>query len=362
MIVDNSLALTGAFKSIAEVTSKIDSAKFYFAIPSKSAMILDLRKREMDVISLNFIEISRSVSAILYFPFLIWNSIRLLRYIKKNCIEIVHVNDMYNMCGVAVKLIRPKTKVVYHVRLMPDSYIRSLYHFFVYLIRKYSDRVISVSEAVKSKLEKLGLASILIYDSIKISEKHDVKNFTQGVKLLYLANFTKGKGHEYAIRAFSIAKRQVPNLHLVIAGGDLGLGRNKLYKRDLQREVVRLGLTNCIVFRGFIDDTERIIKEADIFLNFSESESFSITCLEAVTYGVPLIVTDCGGPSEIFENEVSGLLVPNKGVEEMAAAIVRLSQNKNLREDFSREGKRYVAAKFGQLKSAEALSSVYISL
>ncbi|MEQ9414377.1 MAG: glycosyltransferase family 4 protein, partial [Cyclobacteriaceae bacterium] len=330
--------------------------------PNESKLHNMLNRDGVKVLSLPLIELQKNYLLFLYLPFLLFNSFRIARFIKQNGIDVLHINDMYNMCGIALKLFRPGTKVVYHIRLMPDSYVKSLYGFFIYLIRRFADQVISVSEAVKIQLDKFELFSVLVYDAIKVTEKYDVKNLTRGNKLLYLANFSKGKGHDHAIKAFAAAKTRVPDLQMVIAGGDMGMRKNELYKKDLEREVKRLEFTDSIEFRGYVDDTEQIIKDSDIFLNFSESESFSITCLEAVTYGIPLIATDCGGPSEIFENEVSGLLVPNKGIEEMAEAIVRLSQNKSLRESFSQKGKKYVTTKFGLLKSAEALSSVYIGL
>ena len=53
-------------------------------------------------------------------------------------------------------------------------------------------------------------------------------------------------------------------------------------------------------FDGFAANTEVAMKGHDMVLNFSEAESFSLTCLDALYYGVPLIATDCGGPAELF--------------------------------------------------------------
>jgi glycosyltransferase involved in cell wall biosynthesis len=111
-----------------------------------------------------------------------------------------------------------------------------------------------------------------------------------------------------------------------------------------------------------VDDVEKLMKSSDIFLNFSESESFSLTCLEALVYGVPLIASDSGGPGELFEHEQSGLLVPNRDLSAMTAAIVRLSKDQKLRERFALEGRQYVTKKFGIEKSASALTNVYTQI
>jgi glycosyltransferase involved in cell wall biosynthesis len=114
----------------------------------------------------------------------------------------------------------------------------------------------------------------------------------------------------------------------------------------LIRRVKELGLASVISFNDFTDETEKIIKESDIILNFSEAESFSMTCAEASFYGRPVIATKCGGPEEIIMHNFSGLLVENRNVREMKEAILKLSRNKELREEMGRAGKKFVREKF----------------
>ncbi|HEY3430726.1 MAG TPA: glycosyltransferase family 4 protein, partial [Cyclobacteriaceae bacterium] len=114
-----------------------------------------------------------------------------------------------------------------------------------------------------------------------------------------------------------------------------------------------------VEFRDHVDDVEQLMKSVDVVLNFSESESFSLTCLEALFYGTPLIATDCGGPAELFENEISGLLVPNRDAQAMTAAMVKLSLDQKSREAFSQAGKKFATEKFHIEKSARILESLY---
>jgi glycosyltransferase involved in cell wall biosynthesis len=108
-----------------------------------------------------------------------------------------------------------------------------------------------------------------------------------------------------------------------------------------------------------VTDTEAKIKAADIVLNFSESESFSLTCLDALFFGTPLIASDCGGPAELFEPERSGLLVPNRDVPAMSAAIVRLAASAELRQQFVPAGRAYVRQKFAPAHTYQALAALY---
>ncbi len=117
-----------------------------------------------------------------------------------------------------------------------------------------------------------------------------------------------------------------------------------------------------IEWAEFTDDVEREYKHADVILNFSESESFSITCLEALYFGRPLIATDCGGPAEIIDNMESGWLVKNKNIDEMAEAMLSLATNEVLRESFSVEGRIRSREKFGLEKTSFRLRDLYNSV
>ena len=81
-------------------------------------------------------------------------------------------------------------------------------------------------------------------------------------------------------------------------------------------------------------------------LNFSEGESFSMTCLEAAFYGTPVIATRCGGPEEIIEDGQTGILVPVKDIDAMQTAILKLAGDVSLRKRLAAAGKEYVRQKF----------------
>lgn len=365
LILDNSNGVTGAFRSIYSITQKIQNDyEFYYGVPDQSKLIDFLKSEGKIVSSFPFLELQRNYKVIFYLPFLILNTWRILRFVRQHHISVVHVNDLYNMCGVLIKLVNRNIKVVYHVRLLSNSYISMAYRFFVRLIARHADSVIAVSESVKRELSEFGLNPVVVYDALSI-EKYPPrvqKSKNLSIALLYLANFIPGKGHNYAIQAFAIARTQIPELKMIMAGGDLGLEKNILLKNKLKKAVEEMGLSDKITFYGFVEDVEKLMKTSDIVLNFSESESFSLICLEALTYGVPLIATNSGGPKELFDHEQSGLLVPNRDVNAMASAIFRLAGNRELQARFAKAGKEYVLKKFSADESAQSLRSLYLQI
>jgi len=228
-----------------------------------------------------------------------------------------------------------------------------------------SRQIVCVSAAVKSYFANVPQAQI-VYDPLPSSELHPMPTHVAQpdgtVHLLYLSNYIQGKGQDLALKAFIQAYAQNNTLRLHFVGGDMGLRKNREFKQRLKIATQEASLQEVVSFGDFTTDVEAIIKAADIVLNFSESESFSLTCLDALFYGTPLIASDCGGPAELFEHGSSGLLVPNRDVAAMAEAIVGLAADKKMRDTFAQAGRAYVRRKFASVATYQALGSLYRQL
>ena len=209
LIIDNSVAFTGAFKSAlkqAKLLSEIGN--FMFLIPRGSSNHQILIKEGFRVYSIPMVEISRSWEKnLLYFPALFVNYFRLRSIVKKEKIEIIQVNDFYNLLGALMKIFGYKGKLITYVRFLPSSIPVILRKTWIWIAWKFSLRVICVSDAVKMQMPKRENI-IRIYNPAILEEKHiqpaSVEK-TEKIKLLYLANYIKGKGQEKALEAFAIA-------------------------------------------------------------------------------------------------------------------------------------------------------------
>jgi glycosyltransferase involved in cell wall biosynthesis len=267
--------------------------------------------------------------------------------------------------GVIAKMFAPSVKLVTHVRRLPNSFPSFLSRTWLWLHEKFSDQVISVSKAVQRQLGD-NHYSRLIYDGIYYSEKYSrqvIKSRKDStINLLYLSHYIPGKGQDLALEAFRRAYLECRKLRLRFVGSDTAMEKNRLYKENLERKAVDWGISNAIEFGEFTRDVEKEIKQADVMLNFSESESFSFTCLEALFYGTPVIASDCGGPAELFEHGRSGYLVPNGAVNEMKEAILLLARTPQLRRKLSREGRLYVKRNFPQEKTTSQINQLYRNL
>lgn len=366
LIVDNSRAITGALNAIRNATDPLRNRyQFVYLLPTGSQATAVMKAADYPVHEIPFVEISRRKADLLrYAPMLLLNGWRLYRVARHEKATVIHLNDFYNLAGYVAKLLSGgRLQVVTHVRFLPQSLPQPLARTWRWLAERFADRVLCVSQAVRSYFSAAESIQV-VFDPIPGTEQHPVPVLRPAytVEMLYLSNYIQGKGQNFALEAFRQAYAQNKQLRLTFAGGDMGMAKNRAFRQQLEAEAQAAGLQAVVTFDSFVTDVERAIKSADIVLNFSEAESFSLTCLDALYYGTPLIASDCGGPAELFENEQSGLLVPNRDVAAMAAAITTLAADLGKRTRFAAAGRLFVRQKFSPQATYLRLGSLYDTL
>jgi L-malate glycosyltransferase len=349
LIIDNSIAFTGAFKCALNEAAVLSAEhQVIFLLPTGSQVAELARLQNHTVYTLPLKEISKSWIAIVQYPFALLRNLKSLRKIvREEKVDVVQVNDFYNLLGAALKFTGYRGKLLTYVRFLPSVMPGALRKFWIGLAQRYSSRVIAVSDAVLKELPAHP-SKIRVYDPVLLAEQHPQTSIpqTDTTTLLYLANFTRGKGQEHAIEAFYHAYRQHGKLKLKFVGGDMGLPKNVQFREELKERVQQLGLASVISFENFTADVEQEIKNATVVLNFSEAESFSMTCLEASFYGRPVIATRCGGPEEIVVHHQTGYLLEKRDVAAMTEAILALATSKELCQSMGNAGRNHVREKF----------------
>lgn len=366
LVVDNSRAVTGALNAMRHATTPLQAQglAFVYVLPTGSTGQAVLEADGYHVYELPFVEISRRKSDLLRYPFaLLLNGWRLAQLARREGAAIVHLNDFYNLTGYVARLLSlGRLRVVTHVRFLPQSLPQPLARTWRWLAVRLASRTVGVSQAVGRYFTGAANARV-VYDPLPGAERHPVPQHLPRpdgtIELLYLSNYIQGKGQDLALTAFVPAYAANPRLRLRFVGGDMGLAKNQAFRQQLEAETQQAGLAGVVLFEGFATDVEATIKAADILLNFSESESFSLTCLDALYYGTPLIASDCGGPAELFEHGKSGLLVPNRDVPAMTAAITQLAADAGLRTRFAAASRAFVRHKFSPAATYGALGQLY---
>lgn len=172
--------------------------------------------------------------------------------------------------------------------------------------------------------------------------------------VLSVGRIAVGKGIEHLLSA----ARALPEVHVVIAGPDNADGTLDRI-RAAQAEPGMTGRVHVLP-PSDADRPFRLYSEADVFVLPSEGESFGMVAAEAAACGVPTIVTDRCGVSELFAK--GGALVIPYGERWLRDAIVRIRDDEGgLRRSLAHEA-RVVAAEFTWQRIAERQTALYAKL
>lgn len=158
-----------------------------------------------------------------------------------------------------------------------------------------------------------------------------------------VSRITPLKGHADFIKAISLLYRKIPGMKALIVGSS---PKDK-YKEDLDLLVRRLGLGNVVDFTGPCEDIPSMMKRLDCLVSATITpEAFGRSIIEAQASGVPVVSTRVGGVVDIIEDNITGLFCNALDPRDMADKILKLYQDKALRERLSGEGRKRVEDKF----------------
>jgi glycosyltransferase involved in cell wall biosynthesis len=141
------------------------------------------------------------------------------------------------------------------------------------------------------------------------------------------------------VRAFDELRRSHASLRLVVIGD--GPERQRLVA-----ECALLGVEPLVTFTGHRADVRDLLPALDIYVNCSTSEGISLTILEAMATGLPVVATSIGGTPEVVVHDRTGLLVPAKDPRRLAGALSDLISDSERRRAFGTEGRRRVLERF----------------
>ncbi len=204
-----------------------------------------------------------------------------------------------------------------------------------------SDRFIVLSkswqEFYTTKLELDPSQVILLYNPVEVPAEITPPRTSIPVKFLFLGRIGERKGAFDLIKAFArLPESEKNNSKLIMAGdGEVEAAR------DL---VQSLNISDKITFPGWIDTEERdrLLNQGNIFVLPSYNEGLPLSMLEAMAWGLPVIVTPVGGISEIVNDGENGLLVEPSNIEQLSNAMKSLIANEDLRVSLGEQGRKSV--------------------
>lgn len=203
--------------------------------------------------------------------------------------------------------------------------------------RRASGCVFQTKDALACFDEKFQKKSRVIWNPI--DEKYLIdkeKPAKQAKYLVTVGRLSAQKNQLLLLKAFSLIRKELPEYQLRIYGEESERGVKKMLTEYIEQEQMQ----DCVLFMGQSSHLEKEIQDASLFILSSDYEGMPNALMEAMAMGIPVISTDCpcGGPAELIEDGVSGLLVPVGDEKELASAIMRVLRDPELWERLSRNG------------------------
>jgi glycosyltransferase involved in cell wall biosynthesis len=235
-----------------------------------------------------------------------------------------------------------------------------------WLVRR-ADRLVFVSRSVRDTFDAAGFGmspdrAVVIYNGIApapSSAARDAVRHRLGLRngqLLVgaIGNVRPAKGYDVLLEAAARVAAQVPDVRFVIAGDTA----HPDYEGVCRRRAV-LGLEGTVEFLGFRDDVEDLLSALDVLVSTSRSEGFSLSTVQAMAAGVPVVATRSGGPEEILEDGRTGVLVTNGSAEAVARGIERVYGDAGFAARLAAEGRVEVARRFSLRRMVLAYEDLY---
>ncbi|MGH8550018.1 MAG: glycosyltransferase family 4 protein [Methylococcales bacterium] len=290
--------------------------------------------------------------------------VRLYRIARRHQVGLVHLNNTsYDLAGILTAKLLGVPCVCHH---RDFKVVSPLLKWQAQMI----DWHIAISEAIRQDVLRLGVKPdqvSIVFDSID-PERHDpdvdishlIRAFEKqpGEKFFGIFGRVVGwKGQDYFLKAAAIVLEKVPISRAFIVGDDTDGTAG--YIHGLHELVEQLGIASRVVFAGFRRDVPMMMKLMDVVVHASiRPEPFGMVVIEAMAMGRPTVATVGGGPSEIIQDGVNGVLVPPQDAQRLAQEICRLLLDERRAGQIGRQAVRR-AREFGNDTVARTIENLY---
>ncbi|MEM1582890.1 MAG: glycosyltransferase family 4 protein [Candidatus Bathyarchaeia archaeon] len=316
----------------------------------------------------------RSFEFLLHYSFLWANLNRLLKKIvNKEGVDLIISSRFFNALFIPPAILHKLPLIIYELnhypwvddfsfRLMPKlKYInsqldRKLLLSVAKIVMRKAEAVIAVSNTLKKWiLENVRMPHNKIY---VVYNGADTRRFSPSLRLkgmrdrrekivLHIGtdHVVVRKGLHYCIKAMKYLPESVK---LLIVGYRYTPPENRKYMEWIKRMISNYGLTNRVIFTGWIPEAELPVyfAESDVYLFPSLLEGFGLSVAEALASGKPVVGFDIPPINELVENQKEGILVPTGDVKALAEAVESLLFNESLLAEMSYNARKKALEKF----------------
>lgn len=286
----------------------------------------------------------------------------LARIIDEESIDVLHLHWTKDLpLAVMAKLIsKRKPRVVQSRHMRMTRFKDDFYHRFLY---RNLNMILAVTQQVKEQIEKFIPEPIrpktevlyigaqqpdMITDEEKQAHREALalsESFTVGI----IGRIEPQKGQHIVLEAVKkLQGRGIDAKALVI-----GAAMEESYLQKLQNDYGDVG-----IFTGFTTQAQTMMQLCDVMVLATENETFGLVLIEAMMCGVCIVASDSGGPLEIIDDEVNGVLFKTFDVNDLTDKLIQLQKNSELRENYATAGRHKALERFESQKQFEFLHKI----
>lgn len=296
-----------------------------------------------------------------FFPFI--PARKLAHFIDEQDIDIIHFHWTRDIATVilAKVLSKKKPQVVQSRHMTMTRFKNDMYHKWLY---KNIDLIHAVTYQVKEQLERFIPKEVrpklsVVYPGVKSVVRNEKR--VEELKKQYglegafvvgiFGRIEENKGQWMVVEA--LAKLDCSDIKLIVVGNAM----DDRYLQYLQQKVNDLGLTHKVVFTGFTKEVNEYMQLCDVTVLATPHETFGLVVVESMANKTPVIAVNSGGPIEIIEDQVDGLLF-YRDVQHLADKIQLVYDDKELLSKLGENSVKKIQKKFSWERQLERLLEV----
>lgn len=294
----------------------------------------------------NIIQLNIIPKRFLWFPQF---NLSTVKYLRTQEFDIIHGNSPKGILPIILSNQKRFISTIHDLGPFETSFTRiPIEKFIIKLAVERSTYITTCSDFIRKEIKdyipKVDINTIFnLYSAIEDKYKPlplEAKKLKQqlqieGPIILYIGRIAKYKGVDNIIKAYKIAKKEIPNLNLVM-GGKPDFYMEKIYQEWKQKY-------KDIHFVGFVSEKEIPVyySMGDVFVTYSyASEGFGLTPIEAIACGTPVICSSMIAYKEVLQN--NAIFVPPRNSQQLAKEIVSLLKDDSKREELIKKAQNFI--------------------
>jgi len=267
------------------------------------------------------------------------------RLLKKNKYDVVHLNSTNTLVGaISTSFLKekPKTVFTFHGLSFIDKnyqanvFFKMLAKFYYKLLLNTVNRVVFECNLNFTEVKKAGMVknAEVIYNGLDekemnfLSEKDARLYFSEKCGIDLTDNFLIGstgrliyqKNYDFLIHNYLRIKEKIPNAKVVIIGDGPD-------RENYEGQIQKLGIQNNFFMIGELKNSHQYLKGFDLFTLCSRYEGVSISLIEALYAGIPILASNVGGNPDVVGNNINELFALDD-FEEYLSKLVSIKSNR----------------------------------